>query len=207
MPTVTSGRALAAALGVNEGSVRKALKRGAVPRESDGSFDLERCRAAWEANTDPARTKVRKRADQGAQSAPGGAQSAVRTPDEAKAAVALISAVLTAEGASAATIDFNAARTAEAIVRTYARKLALDLRRGELVEIEEVGKELEREFSIVRGRLLAIPGKLAAKLVGLPVSAIRLAIEDEISEALSELHAPAIEAAAATETKRNSRDR
>ena len=200
MPFVRSGRALATALGVNEGSVRKAMKRGAVPREPDGTFDVERCRATWDAKTDPARTKVRKGAHHGAQSELDGPHVAVRTEADARKAVTLISAVLQAEGVEAGgVIDFNAARTAETILRAHKRDLELKVRRGELVEIEDVGAEVERDYATVRTRLMAMPGKLAAKLVGLDLHAIRLAILDEITEALTELNAPAVAAGAAVQ--------
>ncbi len=79
-PTI-SGRALAAALGVSEKAVRKAVEAGRIAKETDGKFDLAACRSAWDRTTDPARSKVRTSADpaQGPQSA--GPQ--VRTPKSA----------------------------------------------------------------------------------------------------------------------------
>lgn len=71
------------------------------------------------------------------------------------------------------------------------RKHELEVERREWARVEDVGKQVEREYSVVRERLLAIPGKLAAKLVGLDRAAIDLALFTEISEALSELHGPA----------------
>ncbi|MCX5496447.1 hypothetical protein OSH11_17200 [Kaistia dalseonensis] len=59
---------------------------------------------------------------------------------------------------------------------------------GALVAIEEVAVQLEAEYTIVRERLLGIPGKIAASLVGLDRAAIEEKILEEISEALSELH-------------------
>jgi phage terminase Nu1 subunit (DNA packaging protein) len=56
-------------------------------------------------------------------------------------------------------------------------------RRGELVEIEEVGVAVEREFSVVRERSLSITGKLCDKL---SPEQLRW-VEDEIREALSDL--------------------
>ena len=47
-----SNRALARALGVSETAVRKAEKAGRIRRAVDGSWDVERVRAAWRANTD-----------------------------------------------------------------------------------------------------------------------------------------------------------
>ncbi|SFM97903.1 hypothetical protein [Methylobacterium pseudosasicola] len=56
-------------------------------------------------------------------------------------------------------------------------------RRGELVNIEEVGVAVEREFSVVRERSLSITGKLGDKL---SPEQLRW-VEDEIREALSDL--------------------
>ena len=58
--------------------------------------------------------------------------------------------------------------------------------RGELVAIEEVGKQVEREYAVVRERLLGIPGKLGADLTPKQVARI----EAEIRDALEELHDP-----------------
>ena len=59
--------------------------------------------------------------------------------------------------------------------------------RGELVSIEAVGQLVERDFTVVRERLLSIPGKLGADLSR--PQAVR--VEDEIRDALQELHEPA----------------
>ena len=58
--------------------------------------------------------------------------------------------------------------------------------RGELVAIEEVGKQIEREYAVVRERLLGIAGKLGSDLT--PAQVAR--IEAEIRDALEELHDP-----------------
>lgn len=65
-----------------------------------------------------------------------------------------------------------------------------DRSKGKLVEIEAVGQFVERQYATLRASLLAMPGKLAAKLVGLKRGQINAAITDEINEALAELHAP-----------------
>lgn len=58
--------------------------------------------------------------------------------------------------------------------------------RGELVAIEEIGKQVEREYAVVRERLLGISGKLGADLTSAQVARI----EAEIRDALEELHDP-----------------
>ena len=70
------------------------------------------------------------------------------------------------------------------------RKHEFEVARGEWVRIEDVGLHVEREYATIRERLLSIPGKLAASLVGMDRVEIEAAIRREMSEALNELHAP-----------------
>jgi hypothetical protein len=70
------------------------------------------------------------------------------------------------------------------------RKQEFEIEQGELVEIEAVGREVEREYSMVRERLLTIPGKVSASLAGCDRAVIESKLLDEITEALAELHEP-----------------
>jgi hypothetical protein len=70
------------------------------------------------------------------------------------------------------------------------RRQEYEVGQGKLVEIEAVAVQVEREYAVVRERLLAIPGKLASKLVGLERAEIDAALFAEVSEALNELHDP-----------------
>ncbi len=65
-----------------------------------------------------------------------------------------------------------------------------------LAPIEDIAQQVEAEYAIVRERLLGIPGKLGASLVGLDQAAIEIALEEEISEALRELHEPGVDRSA-----------
>ncbi|WP_131860284.1 hypothetical protein [Bosea sp. BK604] len=67
---------------------------------------------------------------------------------------------------------------------------AFEREQGRLVDIETVARQVEQEYAVVRERLLAIPGKLAAKLVDRTRSEIEAALLEEITEALDELHDP-----------------
>ena len=68
------------------------------------------------------------------------------------------------------------------------RKQEFEVSSGKLVDIDEVGRQVESEYALVRERLLAIPGKLAAQLVDLTRAEIEVALQAEVSEALRELH-------------------
>jgi hypothetical protein len=71
------------------------------------------------------------------------------------------------------------------------RKHEHEVTQREWVRIEAVGVQVEREYAVVRERLLAIPGKVAEKLVGADRATIHAEIRREITEALHELHDPA----------------
>ncbi len=71
------------------------------------------------------------------------------------------------------------------------RKHEHEVHQREWVRIEAVAAQVEREYATVRERLLAIPGKIAAKLVGADRATIDAEIRREITEALHELHDPA----------------
>jgi phage terminase Nu1 subunit (DNA packaging protein) len=70
------------------------------------------------------------------------------------------------------------------------RKQEFEIEQGELLEIEAVAQEVGREYSIVRERLLSIPGKVSASLAGCDRAVIETKLRDEIAEALAELSAP-----------------
>lgn len=95
-----------------------------------------------------------------------------------------------------AVFDFNDPNLpmAEAVRRKenflgLTRKHEFEVEKGQWVRVEDVGAEVEREYAVVRERLLTMPGKLASKLEGLDRAAIELVILDEVTEALNELHA------------------
>ena len=58
MPEGVSQRQFAKMIGVSETAVRNALKAKRIEHLPDGSIDPEAARAAWEASTDPARSRV-----------------------------------------------------------------------------------------------------------------------------------------------------
>lgn len=70
-------------------------------------------------------------------------------------------------------------------------ELEVKKRRDQLVEIETVGQDVDKEYAAVRSALLAIPSKLALDLATITEPAvIKKELEDSINEALSELSNP-----------------
>jgi len=74
-------------------------------------------------------------------------------------------------------------------------RLEYETAQKEWVRVEDVGALVEGEYATVRERLLVIPGKIAASLVGLDRAAIDDIIRREVTEALNELHGPDISGA------------
>lgn len=73
------------------------------------------------------------------------------------------------------------------------RKQEYEANQGLLVSVEDVAKQVEAEYGLVRERLLVIPGKVADALVGKSREDIEAIIMAEVNEALDELHAPSAE--------------
>lgn len=68
------------------------------------------------------------------------------------------------------------------------RKRDLEISNGEWVRVEDVGTLVEQDYAKVRERLLVIPGKHAAELVGKDRAAIEGILLRAVTEALHELH-------------------
>lgn len=84
--------------------------------------------------------------------------------------------------------------TATRVKETYLalqRKAEYEKLIGQLVSIEEVARQVEADYAAIKERLLTIPGKIAASLVGLGTAAIDEALQAEIIEALGDLYEPA----------------
>lgn len=63
-------------------------------------------------------------------------------------------------------------------------QVKIDLRRGQLVEKQEIKDWFIPALSVVRTELLSIPGKLAAQVSGMEPPAAEAAIRDSINLAL-----------------------
>lgn len=84
--------------------------------------------------------------------------------------------------------------TATRVKETYLalqRKAEYEKLIGQLVPIEDVARQVEADYAAIKERLLTIPGKIAASLVGLGTAAIDDVLQAEIIEALGDLYEPA----------------
>lgn len=184
-----SGRAAAAAVGISESALRKAVKAGRASKLPDGTFDLDTLKAELKASTDPARTKVRTKVE--------GAQS-VRTEADARAAVSLVRKVLQEEGAdSVGTIDFGMARTAETILKSHERQLKMQERRKELVPLAAVKGHVERAFIGLRQAIQRLPSRHVAAIaaeIGCDPGKLDAALSKAIAAELDVLSSPVVRA-------------
>lgn len=88
-------------------------------------------------------------------------------------------------------LDLSSERAMLAREQTQSMALRNAIARGEYVSTEEVGRQVEGDYAVVRERLLTIPGKIADALTGCKREEIEIALLEEISEALNELNHPA----------------
>jgi phage terminase Nu1 subunit (DNA packaging protein) len=87
-------------------------------------------------------------------------------------------------------IDLSSERALLARQQTESVALRNAIARGEYASIEEIALQVETEYSIVRERLLTIPGKLSDGLAMRSREEIEAGLLEELSEALNELNDP-----------------
>ena len=84
--------------------------------------------------------------------------------------------------------DFEEARTRKMAAEAELAELELATERGRLVTVEDCASRLVRILERVRARLVAVPGKLAPRLVGVETAMeARGVLEEAVAETLAEL--------------------
>lgn len=160
-----SSREIGKALGVSHTAIGKAAKRGRIPRETDGTFDLEKVRAAWVPNADQhQRARSAKKPAKPETAAPrhSHGRTRVETLQEAQ----------------------RRKESAQANIRELEYRKSI----GELVETEAVKQEWAGVLSALRNQLLLMPAKLAPKLAVLSdIRQCHAVIDAEIKQALTQL--------------------
>lgn len=92
------------------------------------------------------------------------------------------------EEKSEAKVEFDEAKRRKMLAEAEKTELEVQVRKGELVEVDEIGKAVESDYMNLRAKLLAIPSSLAPILeVATTAIEIKNCLEDAINEALSEL--------------------
>lgn len=91
---------------------------------------------------------------------------------------------------AAAPGDFEEARTRKVSAEAELAELELARERGRMVTVDDCADRLARILERVRARLVAVPGKLAPRLVGLGTAMeARGVLEEAVGETLAELSA------------------
>lgn len=188
-----SGRQLADIIGVSEAAVRKAAKAGRIKKLADGTYDPDEARRAWGKTTDPARSAVRV-VREPANPAP------ISTEDDAREAVSLITRILQEEGGIATgVVDFDAARTAETILKARERAINIETKQQRLVPADEVAKYVGNQFVKYRQAVQRIPARFSAQMageIGCDPHQLDAALSKVIASVLNELAAPNVRSSA-----------
>jgi hypothetical protein len=180
----TSGRATAAALGVSETALRKAKISGRINALSDGSYDIESVREQWSATTDPVRTRVRTCEP---------VRTPVRTEEDAREAVSMVRRILDEEGVQAGTVDFNATRTADLILKARERAIRIEVAQGRLIDAEAARKmvfELSRQDRDSWTNWPARMAPLMAAQFGIDQMKLTIYLDDAVRQHLAERSDP-----------------
>ncbi|MBF0424614.1 MAG: hypothetical protein HQL66_02170 [Magnetococcales bacterium] len=179
-------RAYARQRGVSEGAVRKAIKAGRIPAESDGTIDPAKADAAWERNTDPAQQRkpdpippVRTMPQPVRETPPlPQPRPTVRPPSPDPEP----------GPSNPAVPNYQVSR---AIRETYNAKLTrmdYEERQGKLLKAEDVARDAFEMARRVRDRLLGIPSRMAAVLASeTDAKSIERLLDQELRIALEEL--------------------
>ncbi len=202
---------LARIKGVSAVAVRKAVQSGRItPAKHDERgrplFDVEPTLKAWASNNNPGQVRAHKlggrpredgqpnkpRADRVAEGShhpmrPGPNGGALKTGGELRAPN-MPDDPEDADDENAP--SYNRAAALEKHFKAKLAKLQYEEKAGTMVKIEAVAAVVEKEYSRVRARLLAVPSKLAPEVALLDdVGTCRAMIEAAIVDALAELAA------------------
>jgi hypothetical protein len=181
----------AARRGVTDEAVRKAIKAGrlskSASKDAKGHWRIIPALAdqEWQSNTDP--LKVR----------PGIGANTSATKKPAPNPVP-VEPQPTASGLDGEIeiLEFDEARKREATYKAELLRLELEQKRGKLVPMDEVIRDVTQtvagEYTALRQRLLAIPARICLQLARCEsAEEIRSVLEEHLTEALCELTADA----------------
>lgn len=194
---------LAKIIGVSAVAVSKAKAKGRivpVGKDENGRdlFDVDDSLRRWNADKHPGMSRPHKKGGRPRKDGKPTRQNAEDAPpveppsDPPGDGDALDAADPDATLTAGEPVNYNKAAALEKHYKAQLARLEYEQKIGQLVPIENVGQEVEREYSRVRARLLAIPSKLAPEVaLQDDVNVCRALIEQAITDALNELAADA----------------
>lgn len=151
-------------LGKSDVAVIKAAKAGRISRNADGTFDIDKVKLEWAANTSPIR---------------GGARNEPHTPDRPATIASSPSARAAADNA-AVSGSLLKARTMRESYEAQTAKLDYQEKAGQLIDRAGVEMAMETAFRLVRDAIMATPDRLP-----LPVdvcATLRNALRDTLAD-------------------------
>jgi hypothetical protein len=176
-----SKRAYARHRGCSDTAVRKAVLEGRISADADGQIDPAKADKAWPKE---ATEGANLSANQGANHEPSSQE--VRSTENAS----LVRQVLAEEGQPIPddTLTLNHVRMAVGILKAHEQRVSNERAAGELLPRGDVLTAMTSAFARVRGKLLAVPTKVAPRMVGLnKANEAEAIIRAAIYEVLTEL--------------------
>lgn len=168
-------RAYARHRGVADNAVRKAIRTGRIVPEKDGSIDVAKADAAWEANTDPT-----KRHD----------SSDMKDVDP-NAAMESVRQTLAENGRAPQGMNsFTQARTAHEIAKAHLARLRLQEKKGQLVNKDQVKAQIFRLGREFRDAWVNWPARVSSQMAAelqVDEHGLHMILERYVREHLNEL--------------------
>ena len=177
--------ALAKGLGRAKSGLHKLAKNGQIPKLANGRFDLAAVQKALAANIDPGRRRVHLTAkpEQPSRQQEPLAVDPIETLEAAAEAVSLIKTILAEEGVPSGAVDYNAARTAELILKARERHLKMQQQSGELVDAATIRDEIFKLSRQNRDSWSNWPSRAApliAAELGVPLVTLAVILEKHV---------------------------
>lgn len=190
--TIVSKSKFAEHIGVSRPAVTKMCNSGRIPVRSDGKINLEEAVVAYESSKQIGREVSKANGKKGGKKP---AATKAKAPPKRKAKPVDFDQPeddepITTGGMTQKTLaeQFNKAKLAEKTYQAKLKEMEYKKARGELLEIDEVREDAKRVAEDIRGKLLAIPQKLAQQIVDKTPREAQRMLEDAINKALTALH-------------------
>lgn len=192
--TVVSKAKFAEHIGVSRPAVTKMCNSGRIPVRSDGKINLEEAVVAYESSKQIGREASKQNGKKGGKK-PANTKAKSKAPPKRKAQPVELDQPdddepITTGGMTQKTLteQFNKAKLAEKTYQAKLKEMEYKKARGELLEISEVREDAKRVAEDIRGKLLAIPQKLAQQIVDKTPREAQRMLEEAINKALTALH-------------------
>jgi hypothetical protein len=186
-----SVRAFAQQVGRSHVAILKRIKAGDIPRNADGTIPLAEGLKAFAAFEK--RSPAKKAAPKKAPAKPAATKPKAVAKKAPTASVKTIddepgdTLAPTVGEASAVATAYNKAKLAEKTYQAKLKELEFKLRKREIIPRSEVEEQVEALAVKVRGKLLAVPVRVAVMCEGRPAREIEDIFATAIDEALADM--------------------